>query len=219
VSRLTQLLSIPLIAIDAALTTAELTARAIAGLKNAADDGSLQAAIGGIVALPEALAMLENLPAALQTVQELPAILGRLPEEIAKLGVELEAVPRRLDNLTDQVVPVLAQLAKVLPALGNTTEALVDLSPLIDSARSLAGWVELELAPQRHTVVTLLERLETEVLPVLSGLSGTGADVVALRGTVERFAEVLDGVSNQLQSLPGAALIRRRAAKEHPALR
>lgn len=241
---LAALTRIPKSLLGAAAHGTVLAARTLEALARGIDDGSLGHAVDGFTRLPEALDKLDGLPEALVTVRTLPAALNGLSSAIAELRVELHDVPLRLDALLEDTVPVMRQLSDVLPALGDTTRLLADLQPavdasraalavlgqgdlpaklessvkqlpgLVDQGRALAEWVALELSPQRHALPEMLTQLQTEVLPMLKTLSGTGADVVALRETAERLVGVLDAVGSQLGTLPGAALIRRRAARD-----
>jgi hypothetical protein len=113
----------------------------------------------------------------------------------------------RLVDTTEVVLDeLLVTLREVRPLL-QRIDATVETGVLDDLGR---------MAGRLDEIMTMLEKLAREAeakLPALESLASTQADVEGARVATERLVSLVDATLTQLDSLPGASLVRRRISR------
>jgi len=113
---------------------------------------------------------------------------------------------RLLDTTEVVFEELLLTLRETRPLL-RRLDAMVDDGVLEDLARMVA---------RLDRTLTMLEEVAREAearLPTLESLATTQADVEGARVATERLVATVDATLTQLESLPGAGLVRRRISR------
>jgi hypothetical protein len=118
----------------------------------------------------------------------------------------IDRTGRLLDSSEVVFDELLLTLREVRPLLRRLDSA-VETGVLDDLARTV---VRLD------RTITMLEEVAREAearLPSLDSVAATQADVAGARAATERLVSLVDSTLTQLDSLPGAGLVRRRISR------
>lgn len=199
------------------------TARRLAGLPILAARTAAAGAAAGVLlpvatlrlvlradaVLEEHAALLDELPRLLEPLRTLAATLERLQPVLASGAPTLEHLVAALD----ETGPVLDQLgrvgADVVPVL-RELDALLD--PVVAQLRAAAATLPPDLAPR---LLALLEAVEAD-LPRIAAVGDPRHGLAAVAANTDHLVELADDLVNQVQSLPGAALLRRTRRTGRP---
>lgn len=143
-------------------------------------------------ALPRALALLDDAEALLRRVdalvdrieetrQSADHVIVRTAGTVASVEPTIERAQRLLDAsapLLDRLVPVTERLLPTLDRLAETTDP--------DEIEALVGLVD-------H-LPTIVEQLETDVLPIMATMGSVGPDIHAMLETMGDLAAMLERI-------------------------
>ncbi|MGI8751966.1 MAG: hypothetical protein ACR2MN_06595 [Acidimicrobiales bacterium] len=159
--------------------------------------------------LPGAVALLEDAAVLRRTFA--PVLAESLPTLRLFANSLAQMAP-----LLDEAAPLLREL---LPVLSEASPALMELAPLGQDLVPILA----EAAPGLHALAPMLENLAPVVgrLPELvddlgRNLAAVGAladpkyGMAAVASNTQHMVELFDDLSQQLASIPGASLLRRR---------
>lgn len=195
---------------------------------------------------PRVVAVLEEVEVVLASVVPIPdrveAVLARVEPVVPRVEdvlVAVEGVPPRVEVLLGSVTETVDAVRPVLTAATRHTKAagvaiaqvqglLADAEPLLRTAARLDPAVleglvtvleQAEMVLASTVRLSLVERVEAEVIPAVSSLEGLVPVVARLAVVVDNLNEQVNDVGGMLGGIPGASrLLKRgevRKAVEH----
>ena len=142
---------------------------------------------------------------------------------------EAGSATRRANELTDEVTVTSGRATVLVDDLEGVVRQLVDadlaalqgLSALLDDLRTLLAGIramDRVIVDDATTVVralpTVLDRLDTEVMPALTALEGLVPVVAQLGVRVENLNEVVADVGTLISGIPGTGRLLRRGERD-----
>lgn len=160
--------------------------------------------VGG--AVEESLAITDE---SVTTIEDTIVVAGRVVDDVGAALGTLDDVLVQLRDGTRDVEPVLGDIealtSDVPVALGEFQETLDRVAGAASEIDSiLVQLARLPLAPSYDPETTLsaqLRQLSRDLEPVIDTLSGSGDDVVALRGTTTQLRTELAGLTVDLRAI------------------
>jgi hypothetical protein len=147
----------------------------------------------------------------------------------AEALVEIGTAAGRANQLTDDAAGISGRASAVVDDLDGIVRQLVDadlaavsgLAALLDDLRTLLAGIramDRVIVDDATTVVralpTVLDRLDSEVLPALTALEGLVPVVAQLGVRVENLNDVVADVGTLISGIPGTGRLLRRAEKD-----
>lgn len=153
-----------------------------------------------------------------------PVVSGAA-ETLAQAGT----ASRRANELTDEVTVISDRASGVVDDLEGVVRQLVDadlaavqgLATLLDDLRTLLGGIRAmdrvivdDATAVVRSLPSLLDRLDSEVMPALTALEGLVPVVAQLGVRVENLNDVVADVGTVISGIPGTGRLLRRAERD-----
>ena len=140
---------------------------------------------------------------------------GTATRRANELAGEVTLTHGRANALVDDVEGVVRQLVDAdLAAIQGLACLLDDLRTLVGGIRAMDRVIVDDAATVVRALPTVLDRLDTEVLPALTALEGLVPVVAQLGVRVENLNDVVADVGTLISGIPGTGRLLRRGERD-----
>ncbi len=136
-----------------------------------------------------------------------------LPHRVAKVIEDAEHLPGQAVVVIERAGGVFDRATHLVTEMDGMPERL---RPLVEALADLDPGVATQLGRLIPTIGPLLTRLEDEVIPSVASLQSLVPVVELLHLNVGELQTVVAEVGKLIGGMPGASLLRRRAAEREP---
>lgn len=176
----------------------------------------VEALVGRVsVAVSRAEAVLDDVRPVVAGASRTLSEAGTVTQRANELTVEVTAISGRAGAVVDDLDGVVGQLVDAdLAAVQGLAELLADLRTLLSGIRAMDRVIVDDATTVVRALPTMLDRLDSEVLPALTALEGLVPVVAQLGVRVENLNDVVADVGTLISGIPGTGRLLRRAERD-----